>query len=299
MSTDKISFEIEDISKKYKKTNQFKEFCQKFIKNKAALIGFVILVLLVFSAIFADILYDYETEVIKQNITERLEWPSFKHPLGTDEFGRDLLARIVHGTRTSLTISFLSVAFGLSIGGILGAISGYYGGKLDNLIMRFMDILLAMPMILFAMVIVAALGPSTLNLVIALSISLIPSFARVVRGAVLTVRDIEYIEAAKAIGSSDASILIHHILPNCLAPIIVQTTLRIAATITSTAALSFLGLGVQQPSPEWGGLLSSGRTYIRDNSYLTFFPGLAIMVTILSLNLMGDGLRDTLDPRLK
>lgn len=291
--------ETKDTSKKYKKSSQFREFWQRLIKNKAAVIGFFILVILILVAIFADVLYDYDSKVIEQNIADRLQWPSLNHPLGTDEFGRDLLARIVHGTRMSLLISFSAVALGLIVGGILGAISGYYGNKLDNLIMRVMDILLAMPMILFAMVIVAALGTNTFNLTIALSVSLVPSFARIVRGAVLTVKDVEYIEAAKAIGAKDFSIIIHHILPNCLAPIIVQTTLRIAATITSTAALSFLGLGVQPPAPEWGGLLSSGRTYIRDSSYLTFFPGLAIMITILSLNLLGDGLRDALDPRLR
>jgi len=290
---------IADVSGKYKKTSRFAEIWQRLTRNKAAMIGLTVIILLMLIAIFADQLYNYQTQVIEQNIGERLQWPSLKHPLGTDEFGRDLTARIVHGSRMSFLLSVLAVALGLIVGGTFGAISGYYGGRLDNLIMRFMDILLAMPMILFAMVIVAALGASALNLVIALSVSLIPHFARIVRGSVLTVKDVEYIEASKAIGAKDATLIIHHILPNCLAPIIVETTLRIAATITSAAALSFLGLGVQAPTPEWGGLLSSGRAFIRDSSYLTFFPGLAIMITILSLNLLGDGLRDALDPRLK
>lgn len=290
---------IADVSKKYKKSSQLAEIWYRLARNKAAMIGLFVIIVLVFTAIFANQLFDYNTKVIEQNISERLQWPSLAHPLGTDEFGRDLLARIVHGARMSLLLSVLAVALGLAVGGTLGAISGYYGKRLDNIIMRFMDILLAMPMILFAMVIVAALGANAVNLVIALSISLIPFFARIVRGSVLTVKDVEYIEAARAIGAKDITIIINHILPNCLAPIIVQTTLRIAATITSTAALSFLGLGVQAPAPEWGSLLSSGRTYIRDSSYLTFFPGLAIMITILSINLLGDGLRDALDPRMK
>ncbi len=285
--------------KKYKKTSQFGETMKRMARNKAAVLGLIILVALILMSLCADFLYDYDTYVVKQNIADRLQWPSAQHPLGTDEFGRDLLARIVHGSRTSLLLSFAAVALSLAVGGFLGAIAGYYGKWLDNLLMRIMDVILAIPMTLFAMVIVAALGASTLNLVIALSVSQIPTFARVVRGAVLTVKDSEYIEAARAIGQRDLSIISAHVLPNCMAPIIVQTTLRIAATITSTASLSFLGLGVTAPTPEWGALLSTGRTFIRDSSYLTFFPGLFIMITILSLNLLGDGLRDALDPRLR
>lgn len=290
---------MRDATTHEKKKSQFADTMRRLSRNRAAMVGLAILTLLCLVAVFADILYPYQLTVVKQNIRQRLQWPSVAHPFGTDEFGRDLLARVVHGTRVSLFISVIAVLFSLVSGGVLGAVAGYYGKRLDNVIMRFMDMLLAMPMILFAMVIVAALGPSTLNLVISLSISQIPTFARVVRGSVLTVKDSEYIEAARAIGEKDLSIIVNHILPNCMAPIIVQTTLRIAATITSAAALSFLGLGVQPPAPEWGALLSSGRTYIRDSSYLTMFPGLAIMMTILALNLLGDGLRDALDPRLR
>ena len=204
---------------------------------------------------------------------------------------------MVHGSRLSLSVSFVSVLASLIIGGILGAVSGYYGGLLDEIIMRITDIFLAIPMTLLAMVIVAALGASTTNLII--SLSPVPTFARIVRSSVLTVREVEYIEAAGAIGAKDGTIIFSHILPNCIGPIIVQTTLRVAAMISNTAGLSFLGLGVQAPAPEWGALLSAGRNYIRDYSYLTFIPGLAIMLTILALNLLGDGLRDALDPRLK
>ena len=199
----------------------------------------------------------------------------------------------------SLIVSFSSVAIALLVGGLLGAVSGYFGGVIDDVLMRLTDILLAIPMTLFAIVIVAALGANTRNLAIALAASSVPIFARIVRSAVLTVRDVEYVEAARAIGAGHKTILLRYILPNCLSPIIVQVTLRIATAIYNTAALSFLGMGVQAPAPEWGGLLAGGRTYIQNYSYLSIIPGLAIMLTVLALNLLGDGLRDALDPRLK
>ena len=273
---------------------------RRFLRNKAAVLGGIIIILLVLMAIFADFIYDYDTEVIAQNIPQSLLPPGTPgHPFGTDDLGRDLLARIVHGSRMSLIVSFSSVAMSLLIGGFLGAISGYYGGKIDNVIMRITDILLAIPMTLFAIVIVAALGPNTLNLAIALAASSVPIFARIVRGAVLTVHEEAYIEAARAIGANNRTIIIAHILPNCLSPIIVQVTLRIANAIYNTPALSFLGMGVQPPAPEWGGLLASGRNFIYNYGYLSIIPGIAIMITVLALNLLGDGLRDALDPRLK
>lgn len=275
------------------------ETWNRFCSNKAALGGLIFLIILVLISLFADFLFDYETEVIAQNIPNRVLPPSLEHPFGTDDFGRELLARIIHGSRMSLIVSFSSVFISFTIGGTLGAISGYYGGIVDGIIMRIVDVLLAIPMTLFAIVIVAALGASTVNLALALAASSIPIFARVVRGAVLTVRDVEYIEAARAIGAKNNRIILKHILPNCFGPVIVQITLRIANAIYNTAALSFLGMGVQPPSPEWGGLLASGRAYIRDYSYLSIIPGFAIMLTILALNLVGDGLRDSLDPRLK
>ena len=192
-----------------------------------------------------------------------------------------------------------TVAFGLVVGGILGAVAGFFGGAVDNVIMRLCDVFLAVPMMLMAIVIVAALGASITNLVISLAISSVPTFARIVRSAVLSVRDMEYVEAARAIGVRTGRTIFRYILPNCMGPIIVQTTLRIAATISNTAALSFLGLGVKEPQPEWGALLSSGREFIRDSGYLATIPGICIMLTILALNLLGDGLRDALDPRLK
>ena len=281
------------------KSNQFKETFQRLCENKAALAGMVFLILLISVSICADFLFNYQETCVQQNIMERLQWPSWEHPFGTDEFGRDLLARVVHGSRISLSIGFTAVAFGLLVGGFLGTIAGYFGGWIDNIIMRACDVFLAVPMMLMAIVIVAALGASIINLVISLAIASVPTFARLVRSAVLTVRDIAINEAAKAIGVKIPRTCVHYILPNCLGPIIVQTTLRIAATISNTAALSFLGLGVKAPQPEWGALLSSGREFIRDSGYLAFIPGLCIMLTILALNLLGDGLRDALDPRLK
>lgn len=281
------------------KNSQFRDVMRRLFKNKAAVAGLIFLVFLILTAIFAGVIFDYDTQCINQNISQRLQWPSAEHIFGTDEYGRDLLVRIVFGSRVSLSIGFIAVAFGLVVGGVLGAVAGFFGGRIDNLIMRICDVFLAVPMMLMAIVIVAALGASIVNLVIALSISSVPTFARIVRSAVLTVRDMEYVEAARAIGVKTPLILFRYILPNCMGPIIVQTTLRIAATISNTAALSFLGLGVKAPQPEWGALLSSGREFIRDNSYLACITGICIMLTILALNLLGDGLRDALDPRLK
>lgn len=281
------------------KNSQFKDMVRRLFKNKAAVAGRFFLIFLILMAIFADALFDYNTQCINQNIPERLQWPSAQHLFGTDEYGRDLLIRIVFGSRISLSIGFIAVQFGLIVGGVLGAVAGFFGGKIDNIIMRLCDVFLAVPMMLMAIVIVAALGASIVNLVIALSISSVPTFARIVRSAVLTVRDMDYVEAARAIGVKTPRILARYILPNCMGPIIVQTTLRVAATISNTAALSFLGLGVKAPQPEWGALLSSGREFIRDSGYLACIPGICIMLTILALNLLGDGLRDALDPRLK
>jgi len=282
-----------------KKKSQWVDVWRRLSRNKTAVMGLFVFLILVILALASPLMFDYSKQVIKLNVQEKLQGPSAAHPFGTDEMGRDLMARVVWGSRMSLALGFVTIFFALIVGGILGAVAGYFGGMLDNVIMRIMDIFLAIPGMLFAICIVAALGPSTLNLVIAMAISSVPTFARVVRGPVLTVREVEYIEAAKAIGANSSTIIFSHVLPNCMAPIIVQTTLNVAGTILSIAGLSFLGLGVQPPTPEWGSMLSSARTYIRDYSYMAFFPGMAIMITILSLNLFGDGLRDALDPRLK
>ena len=282
-----------------KKRSQFEEVWRRLKKNKMAMIGLAIVVFLVLLAVFADFLFDYEQVVIKQNTAIRLQGPSAEHWFGTDEFGRDILARLVHGGRISLVVGVIAVAIALVLGGTLGAISGFFGGTVDMLISRAMDILLAVPSLLLSITIVSALGPSIINLMIAIAVSSVPGYARIVRSSVMTVRDNEFVEAAKAIGANDAQIIASHILPNCLAPIIVQVSLKVASAILSTSGLSFLGLGVKAPTPEWGSMLSGGRAYLRNAPHLTVFPGLCIMLTILSMNLLGDGLRDALDPKLK
>ncbi len=299
MIDNKKTFDALKIKKKYKKQNQLKEIWHRLKKNKTSVLGLLIIGFIIILSILSGFIYDYDEDIISQNISERLQSPSMEHPFGTDEMGRDIMARIIYGSRTSLSIGFITVAISLVVGGILGSVSGFYGGYTDNLIMRAMDIFLAIPGTLFAITIVAALGTSTLNLMIALSISNVPRFARIVRSSVMTVRDVEFVEAARAIGANNFRIITQHVIPNSLAPVIVQTTLSVATIILTIAGLSFLGLGVSAPQPEWGAMLSSARTYMREYSYMTLFPGLAIMITILSLNLLGDGLRDALDPRLK
>ena len=290
---------IETEVKKNRKRNQYMEVWSRLKRNKMAVLGLAIIVMLLLVAIFADVIADYDTLVVKQNIVERLQPPSKDHIFGTDEFGRDIFARIVHGSRISIQVGSISVAMSLVVGGLLGAVAGYYGGKTDNIIMRLMDILLAVPSILLAITIVAAFGTNLMNLIMALGIAGIPKYARIVRAAVLGVKDQEFIEAARAIGATDVTIILREVIPNCLSPIIVQVTLSVAGVILSIASLSFIGLGIQPPAPEWGAMLSGGRQYLRDAWHITVFPGLAIMITILALNLLGDGLRDALDPRLK
>ena len=229
----------------------------------------------------------------------RLKPPSAEHLLGTDELGRDIFARLVHGARISLLVGVVAVAIALATGGTLGAIAGYFGGVVDNVIMRVMDVFLSIPILLLAIMIVAALGSSMTNLMIAIGLASMPTFARVVRASVLSVKDQEFVEAARAIGATNGHIILRHILPNCLSPIIVQATLRVATAILSTASLSFIGLGIKPPAPEWGAMLASGRSAIRDAPHVVVIPGLVIMITILALNLLGDGLRDALDPKLK
>ena len=283
----------------FKQRSMFAETWKRLKKNRGAMIGLVIVIILFLLAIFAGMIFDYDTDVIGQNYNELLQGPSWKHPFGTDEMGRDLLARVVYGSRASLFISFAAVCLAAVIGCFFGAISGYFGGIVDSVIMRITDMFLAIPETLFAITLVAALGTSTFTLVFALAISNIPIYCSLLRSSVMTQRGIEHIEAERAIGAKTSTIIWHHILPNCIAPVLVQFTLSIAVTILTISGLSFLGLGVSPPRPEWGALLSSSRSYMREHTYLTIFPGLAIMTTILSLNLLGDGLRDALDPRLR
>jgi len=282
-----------------KARSQAGEVWHQFRRNKGAMVGCAILLVIVFIALFADLFLDYDTQVIGQNVAERLQSPNAKHWFGTDELGRDIFCRIIYGTRYSCSVGIVAVCIGLVIGVILGAIAGFYGGIIEDIIMRGSDILSAIPGMLLAIVIVSVMGSSLFNLMLAMGITSVPGYVRTTRAAVLTVRNQEYVEASRAIGLSNRTIIFKHILPNCLSPIIVQATLRVAGAIIGAAGLSFLGLGIPAPAPEWGAMLSAGRKYIREYSYMTFFPGLAIMITVLALNMVGDGLRDALDPKLK
>lgn len=283
----------------------WQEAWRRFKKNRMAMLGLYFILFLVVTSlttILIDIVTDkafYNSHVIRQSLRLRLHGPSLAHPFGLDEFGRDMFLRMLWGTRYSLFMGTLAILFSSIVGGALGAISGYYGNLLDNVMMRCMDILLAIPSMLLAIAIVAALGTSLTNVLIAIGVGYIPVFARTVRASVLMVKDQEFIESARSVGCNDFTIIFQYIVPNSLAPTIVQITLGIAGAILSIAGLSFLGLGIQPPTPEWGAMLSNARTYIRDAWHITIIPGMGIMLTILALNLMGDGLRDALDPRLK
>jgi peptide/nickel transport system permease protein len=284
---------------KIKRKSRFQGAWRRLKKSRTAIIGMVLLSIVVFCALFADLIYDYRTDAIKQNSRIRLQGPSWAHPFGTDEFGRDILARIVFGTRSSLYIGLMSCLLCCLVGVTCGALAGYFGGIIDDIFMRFFDVLLAVPSILLAIIIVASLGANLFNIIVAISLSIVPQYVRITRASVMMVKDMEYIEAARAIGSGTFRIIVSHILPNCFAPILVQATLRVATVIADAACLSFLGLGIPPPAPEWGAMLSAGRGYLRDAPHIVIFPGLAIMLTILALNMLGDGLRDALDPKLK
>ena len=266
-------------------------------RNYLAMIGLVVILLLVLTAIFAERIAPYGYAA--QDYMMIRKPPSAKHLLGTDEFGRDVLSRLIYGSRVSLQVGFIAVSIALAAGGMIGAVAGYFGGKIDNLLMRIMDVQLAIPTILLAIVISSVLGPGLFNLMIAVGITAIPRFARLMRASVLSVKNTEFIEAARAMGASHTRVILLYILPNCMAPLIVQATINVANAILFAATLSFLGLGVQPPYPEWGGMLSAARPYLRSNAYLSIFPGLAIMITIVALNCVGDGLRDALDPKQK
>lgn len=269
-----------------------------FKKNKLAMLGLAIFLIMVVLAIFISLFGDYEA-AIEMDMPNKLLRPSMGHPFGTDQYGRDILLRMLFGTRISLTIGVLTVVVSLVVGSAIGALAGYYGGRVDNVLMRVMDVFLAIPSTLLAISIVAALGQSMINLLVAMAVSQVPAFARVVRSSILTVIGQDYIEAARACGTRDARIISRHILPNALGPIIVQTTLNVARSILHISSLSYVGLGITPPTPEWGSMLSEGQSLMRYHPHLILIPGVAIVLAVMSLNLVGDGLRDALDPRLK
>lgn len=274
-----------------------KSILKAMLRNKKAVVGAIILLIITLGAVFAPFLAPHSP--IQQDLRNRLQPPSRDNLLGTDQFGRDLFSRILYGGRISLRIGFITVGIALIVGGTLGLIAGFYGGILDHLIMRLMDIMLALPGFLLALAIISALGSSLENVMIAVGISLIPTFCRLMRATVLSVRENDYVEAAIALGASDLRVIIKYVLPNAVNPLIVHSSLTMASSILFAAGLSFLGMGAQPPTPEWGKMIADNRAFIRASHYIVTFPGLAIVLSVLSLNMVGDGLRDALDPRMK
>ncbi|HIG52384.1 MAG TPA: ABC transporter permease [Candidatus Handelsmanbacteria bacterium] len=268
---------------------------RQFRKQRLALIGGGILCMLLLMALLAPVLAPQDP--LAQDLYQRLQPPSTDHWFGTDDFGRDILSRIIYGSRISLRIGLIAISLALTGGTLFGLVAGYRGGMVDMLIMRLMDLMLAFPSILLAIAIVAVIGPGIENAILAVSIVLVPQFARLVRSSVLTVREATYVEAARALGATESRLLFYSILPNCTAPLIVQATLGLGTAILDAAGLSFLGLGAQPPVPEWGAMLSGGRELLLRAPWVMTFPGLAIFTVVLGLNLFGDGLRDALDPK--
>ncbi|ARK21133.1 ABC transporter permease [Sporosarcina sp. P26b] len=280
-----------------KTTGPWREAWVGFRKSKVAVVGAVIVIFFILLALFGPLVT--KEGINEQLMTDRLQPPSSEYWFGTDDFGRDIFSRIIHGARISLTVGFFSVVGSIVVGSFLGIIAGYYGRWIDTIISRIFDIMLAFPSILLAIAIVSVLGPSLRNALIAIAIINVPNFGRLIRSKVLSIKEDEYITAAKAIGMKDFRILFSHILPNSMAPVIVQGTLAVATAILEAAALGFLGLGAEAPYPEWGKMLADSKDYLQNAPWTMIFPGVAIMLTVLGFNLMGDGLRDALDPKMK
>lgn len=284
-------------AKKEKKQSQWHDVWRRLRKNPLAMIGMVIVIIMLLSAVFADVLapYDYA----KQDWKNTFQMPSAEHLFGTDNFGRDIFSRVLKGGQMSLGVSIVSVAMAVIVGGLLGATAAYYGGLYGAIVMRCMDVVMAMPSFLLAMAVAAALGTGMVNTCIAIAIGTVPTFTRILYASALAVKGQEYVESATACGAGSFRIILKHIIPNCLAPIIVNVTLRVGVAIMTISGLSFIGLGVQPPTPEWGSIISAGREYIRDFWPIVVLPGCAIALTMIGFNLLGDGLRDALDPKLK
>ena len=280
-------------------TKRSVQIWRQYKKNKGAVIGLVVLCIFILIAISSNFIWNYDTDIVGMNAADRLQTPSLEHLFGTDHMGRDVLARVFYGTRYSLLIGFGSTLISTFFGILFGSIAGYYGGKIEDITMRIVELLLMIPNMLLTIVIVTAFGINLGNLLLAQGLATIPHFTRNARAAIMTVRDNEYIEAARAMGVSDFKIILKHVIPNALSPILVQVTTRIGGCIVGAASFSFLGLGVPIPTPEWGAMLADARLYMRAYPHLVIFPGLAILVLVLAINQIGDGLRDALDPKLK
>lgn len=260
--------------------------------------GLIVFSLIMLVVLLADVIVSYDS-ALTQNIMDRLQAPGAAHWFGTDNFGRDIFARIVHGSRNSLLVGIGAVAIGITVGGLLGSVAGFYGGKIDSVIGRIMDTIMSIPLMLLVLSLVTALGNSLINVLLAMMIANIPQYVRIVRAAILSVVGQDYIEAARACGTSNLKIIVKHVIPNAIGPIIVQATMAVGTMILNAAGISFLGMGIQPPTPEWGAMLNEGKQFMTMYPYIVVFPGIAIGLTALALNLMGDGLRDALDPKLK
>lgn len=282
---------------KTRKHTHTRDVLHRLMKNKLAVVGLVVIILLILIAIFAPFLAPYGYE--EQDLMATYQSPNATYLLGTDNLGRDILSRLIYGSRQSLRIGVLSVAIAATLGITFGSIAGFYGGRLDNVLMRILDIYQSVPAMLLSIALAAALGPGINNAILAIGISTMAEYARLIRAQILTVREREFVEAARAINAGDGRIILKHVLPNAFAPLIVSITMNIGNSILAAATLSFIGLGAQPPLPEWGAMLSAGRSYMRDYGYLVIIPGICIMVSVLAFNLLGDGLRDALDPRMK
>lgn len=282
---------------KRKKNSEFLDIMHRLSRNKIAMFGLILVTAEILLAVAAKWIVPYDWNAI--DISNAKQWPSMQHFFGTDELGRDIFSRIIYGARFSLSIGIFGTLITTVIGTVIGAVVGYYGGTFDNIVMRILDVIQSIPPILFNIVIAAALGSGFMNTLIALAVGGIPGAARLVRGSVMSIRKMEYLESADSINCGKIRTIFVHVLPNAISPSIVACTMNVANLILIAASLSFIGLGVQAPTPEWGAMLSASRNYIRDCPYMVLIPGLAIAVTVLALNLLGDGLRDAMDPKLK
>ena len=273
-------------------------FWYRFTRNKSAVLGLIAVAIVIFAAVFANLIAPAE-DVLRQDYDAIMQPPTREHIFGTDQLGRDLFARVIYGSRYSLVIGVTTSLVALLIGGTLGSVAGYFGGAVDNIIMRILDVVISIPAVLLALAIVSALGADLVNLMLALTVALVPGVARLVRSVILTVSEEDYVEAARAYGASNFRILQRYIVPNAMGTIIISTTINISYMILSAAGLSFIGMGIQPPAPEWGALLGDAKNYMRQAPHMLIFPGLFILFAALGFSLIGDGLRDALDPRLK
>ena len=290
-------FEKKNKGKKSKISSPSAEAWKRMRRNRLALVGLVVVVLMILMAVFASVIAPYGYD--EQNYSAVLQKPSLTYLLGTDDFGRDILTRLIYGSRISIPVGFICSALSLVVGGGLGLVAAYYGGKVEDIIMRIMDIFMAIPAMLFAMAVLSAIGTGTFKMIIAISLSCLPLFARITRGAVYTVKGADYMDSSRAIGASNVRMMLRHMLPNALGPVIVVTTFSVAGNILVVSSLSYLGIGIVPPTAEWGSILSAAKPYISSSPWFLIFPGITIMLSVFALNLFGDGVRDALDPRLK